>query len=195
MAYRGSGIARAGGLVYFVPETCPGELVEARETVRRKNRAEAVVEEVVEPSPDRLAEPDCRIAPRPGSGDAPVRVPGCVYDHMSHDAELRCKERQLADFLSRQAGVPDAASLLRPSFRSPRHLHFRNKTVMHVAREAASGRWILGYVGDDNRTVVDVPRCPLSVPEIADAFAAARADDSFWRWAGEGARVAARWTK
>lgn len=188
IAYRGPGIAHAGPVVCFVPETCPGERVRVRVVRKKKNFWEARVEEVLSPSPDRLPHPDCRVF----GPDGETKTPGCVYDHASHEAELRWKEAQLRDFLARQTRLPEPA--LEPAFASPRALGYRNKSVMHVAR-GAGGRRILGYVGDDNETVHDQPRCPLSVDPINGALADIRADEAFWRFARPGSRLTLRHTR
>ena len=187
IAFRGPGVAHAGSVVCFVPETCPGERVRARVVRRRKNYWEARVEAVLEASPDRLPQPDCRVF----TADGEAKTPGCVYDHATHEAELRWKEEQLREFLERQARLPDPA--IAPAFASPSRLNYRNKSTMHVARNAA-GRRVLGYVGEDNETVSDQPRCPLSVDPINDALADIRADESFWRFARPGSRLALRHT-
>ncbi len=190
MAYRGLGIAHAGSVVCFIPETCPGEKVEALITDRRKNFWNARVVRVIDASPDRLASPDCRIVTPRGV----IKTPGCVYDHMTHEAEVKLKNAQLLEFLERQAGIADAASKMLDPVVSAKSLHYRNKTSLHSARDAAGER-ILGYVGDDNETVVDVPSCPLSVEPIDDELAAMRLDAAFWRYVGIGSEVVLRYTE
>lgn len=190
MAYRGLGVAHAGSVVCFVPETCPGEKVEARVVDRRKNFWNARVVRVIEASPDRLASPDCRIITPSGV----IKTPGCVYDHMTHEAEVGLKNAQLLEFLERQAGIAGAASKMLAPVVSTKPLHYRNKATFHSARDAAGER-ILGYVGDDNETVVDIPRCPLSVEPINDELAAMRKDPAFWRYVGTGSEVVLRYTE
>ena len=188
IAYRGAGVARApDGAVCFVPGTCPGELVEAEVVEERKSFRKARLLRVLEPSPDRLAEPECLLP-----GGEPV--PGCVYGHARHEAEVAWKNEQLRDFLVRQAGLAGAGALLAEPFVSPKAIRYRNKCTMHTARDE-NGRRVLGYFGDDNETVVDVPSCPLSVPAIGEALAETRADPAFWRHAGDGAELGLRWTK
>ena len=188
VAYRGAGVARApDGAVCFVPGTCPGELVEAEVVEERRSFRKARLVRVLEPSPDRLAEPECLLP-----GGEPV--PGCVYGHARHGAEVAWKNGQLRDFLVRQAGLAGAGALLAEPFVSPKALRYRNKCTMHTAR-GADGRRVLGYFGDDNETVVDVPSCPLSVPAIGEALSETRADPAFWRHAGDGAELGLRWTK
>ena len=50
IAFRGPGVAHAGSVVCFVPETCPGERVRACVVRRRKNYWEARVKAVLEAS-------------------------------------------------------------------------------------------------------------------------------------------------
>ena len=87
---RGRGVARAGGRTTLVHGALPGEVVVSRRIRRRSGRDEAVVEEVVEASPDRV-EPRCPFHERCG---------GCSLQHLSHDAQLRHKEQVLLAALS-----------------------------------------------------------------------------------------------
>ena len=194
IAYRGVGVARSGGIVHFVQGACRGEIVRAVVTDERKTYRLARVVAVEKASPDRLAEPDCRL-PDTSAPGREVRVPGCIYDHMEHGAEVREKNAQLLGFLARNAGLGEeaAAAALRPPFVSPKSLAYRNKAELHVGR-TPDGRRTLGYFGDDNRTVVDMIRCPLSVPAISAAIAETREDPAFARWAPEGSRAVFRWS-
>ena len=123
IAYRGPGIGRAEGCVVFVPGTCPGETVVAEVVREKKSFKEAVVVSIENPSPDRLPRPDCRLTTAAGD----VQVPGCVYGHVTREAELRYKQEQLRSFLTRQAKLEDAAALMLAPFDSPLPLHYRNK--------------------------------------------------------------------
>lgn len=184
IAYRGAGVARAAdGAVCFVPGTCPGELVEAERAEERRTFRRMRLARVLEPSPDRLAAPECLLPD--GSP-----VPGCVYGHARHEAELAWKNAQLRGFLVRQAGLAGAGERLEEPFASPAALHYRNKCVLHAAPRRA-----LGYFGEDNETVVDVPSCPLSVAPIDAELASMRADEAFWRYAVPGSEVGLRWTE
>ena len=91
----GRGVARTGGKVTFVHGALPGEEVVCRRIRRRRNSDEAVVQEVVEASPDRV-EPRCRFYARCG---------GCSLQHLAYDAQLRHKERTLLASLSSAGGV------------------------------------------------------------------------------------------
>ena len=92
---RGRGVGRADGKMTFVHGALPGEEVVCRRVRRHRSFDEAVVQEVVEPSPDRV-EPKCDFYERCG---------GCSLQHLSYDAQLRHKERMLLETLSTAVGV------------------------------------------------------------------------------------------
>ena len=62
---------------------------------------------------------------------------------------------------SRRRGPRRTTFLFLPPVPSPVSLHYRNKAVFH-AQSGADGIVRAGYLGDDNRTVVDIPSCPLA---------------------------------
>lgn len=157
VAYRGSGISRPGGIVTFVPRTLPGERILAEVVSVRKNFQVARLIEVLRPSPDRI-DSECLLPDR-------TPVPGCAYDFAKYDAEVAIKDGQLRDFL-RRFNLPE--SIFLPPFASPAPLRYRNKATFHVR---GGMHFAAGYFGDDNRTVIDVPSCPLSSPEINAAWA------------------------
>ncbi len=162
VAYRGSGIARHGGVVLFVPGTLPGEVAKVRITGVSKRFLTGEAVEILKPSPDRIT-PCCRLADG-------TRVPGCVYDHAAYSAEVALKDAQLRNFLRKF--VTDG-STFPPPVPSPSPLHYRNKAVFH-AQTGPDGILRVGYLGDDNRTVIDIPNCPLADEAINEAWAQLR---------------------
>ncbi len=182
VAYRGKGIARHDGLVVFVPETLPGERVVAEIVARRKRHAEARALRVTKASPDR-AVPDC---PLFGS------CPGCVYQHARYGEEVRIKQDQLANFLRRTAAWQEDATVGEP-VPSPLETGYRNKIVLHSAVHVGAAP-VLGYVGEDNRTVVDVSHCPLARPEIGQRLAELRSQPSFLNSLPDGEDITLRHT-
>lgn len=195
IAYRGWGVARQGGMVHLVSGVCRGEEVEAEVFDRRKSFAFARATRILERSADRLGEPDCRVPDTLAPGTE-VRVPGCVYDHMSHEAEIREKSDQLRDFLARTAAVPEHSidEAWRAAFVSPSATGYRNKAELHVGT-GRDGSRAFGYFSDDNTTVVDMVRCPLSVPDISAAISETREDSHFAAWAPAGSRAVFRWSR
>lgn len=161
IAYRGRGVARVDGAVVFVRGVAPGEKVAARITSAKKRFFEADAQEIIVPSPVRIS--DCTLL-----SDGTV-TPGCVYGHLDYAAEVEVKDGQLKNFFRKFNLSRDA---FEAPFASPQPLHYRNKSVFHVA--SVDGVVKIGYFGDDNRTVADIGECVLSRPEINAALQEAR---------------------
>ena len=85
IAFGGKGVGRAGGKAVFVPFTMPGERVTARVVREKRSFAEAELEGVLEPSPERVA-PKCPYFGQCG---------GCSYQHMSSLEELHWKSHRV----------------------------------------------------------------------------------------------------
>lgn len=153
VGYGGAGVARTPEGVVFVPGAYAGETVEAELVSRHKKFARARLTRVLAPSPDRIA-PETAV------------VPGMAYATLRYEAEVALKHRQLGDLLARIGGLRGLPLL--PPVPSPQRHHYRNKLTLRWDGRA------LGYVCEDNRTVLDTPHCPLSHIEINDALAELR---------------------
>ena len=87
----GDGVGRAGEMVFFVPNTAVGDTIRAKVLKVKKNVGFARVEEIITPSPDRI-EADCPVSFSCG---------GCVYRHISYEAECRAKRQKVIDAVTR----------------------------------------------------------------------------------------------
>lgn len=115
LAYGGKGIGKIEDFVVFVGGAVPGDLVRARITKRQKNFAEAVMEEILRPSPDRI-EPHC-----PLSGECG----GCSWQNLPYKVQLAHKQSQAEATLEHLGKArPDC---LRPIVPSPDEWRYRNK--------------------------------------------------------------------
>lgn len=141
--YRGRGLARAGGRVVFVPRAHAGDRVRARVTETHAGWAEAALEEVLDPSPDRRPSP-CPYVPRCG---------GCAYQDYDDAAELRLKEAVLRESLARGGARWDGPVELH---RSP-VAGWRMRASLHFGRGEAGLR--LGLRQEGTRRVVDLEAC------------------------------------
>jgi 23S rRNA (uracil1939-C5)-methyltransferase len=115
LAYGGNGVARLNGFVVFVRSGLPGDVVRARVTKVKRNHAEALATEVVEPSALRVDAP-CEHYPACG---------GCRFQDLAYEAQLEAKESQVADALRRLAGIADPPLEAAVPAESP--FHYRNK--------------------------------------------------------------------
>src|SRR5213079_978833 len=97
LAYGGNGVARLDGFVVFVRRGLPGDRVKARVTKVKRNHAEALATEVLEPGPQRVEAP-CAHYPACG---------GCRFQDLAYEAQLAAKEAQVRDALQRLAGIAE----------------------------------------------------------------------------------------
>lgn len=168
MAFPGRGVGTLpDGRIVFVPRVLPGESVDIRPVREHRRFVESDLVTVVSPSPLRVR-PVCPLA-------ADGSCPGCCYQHAPYASEVAWKHDQLGDLLRRVGRV--ASDVRLPPVASPREYAYRNKIVLHAGREG--DRIVLGYVGSDNRTVVDVPRCALAADELNALLASLRAREPF----------------
>ncbi len=104
VAFGGKGLAKIDGMAVFVDQTVTGDRVAARIIRKKKSYAEAVVQELITPSGNRI-EPPC-----PYSG----YCGGCKWQFIDYDFQLELKRQHVADSLEHIAllkDVPVSATL------------------------------------------------------------------------------------
>jgi len=99
--FEGKSIARYEGLVVFVENAVPGDLITARLLKIKKSYAEAKVVKIEHPSPLRV-EPRCKYFGVCG---------GCRWQNVDYRAQLRFKQQQVADAFERIGGFSDIQML------------------------------------------------------------------------------------
>jgi 23S rRNA (uracil1939-C5)-methyltransferase len=127
-AFGGAGIARVEGYVVFVRGAVPGDRVRARVTRSKRDYAEAILTEVLEPSPERIADR----APHPG---APWGV-------LPYERQLAEKERQVRDALVRYGGFDELEP--DPIVAAEQTWRYRNK-LEYSFGESEDGELVLGF--------------------------------------------------
>ncbi|MGZ8795254.1 MAG: 23S rRNA (uracil(1939)-C(5))-methyltransferase RlmD [Gaiellaceae bacterium] len=115
LAYGGNGVARLNGFVVFVRRGLPGDTVRARVTKVQRRHAEALVTEVVHPSPLRV-EPPCKHYPACG---------GCRFQDLAYEAQVEAKHAQVGDALRRIGGFAEPP--LEEILPAEEIFHYRNK--------------------------------------------------------------------
>jgi tRNA/tmRNA/rRNA uracil-C5-methylase (TrmA/RlmC/RlmD family) len=158
----GRGVARVDGWVVFVSFALPGEQVRARVYRNHKNFSEADLVEVIEASPDRVA-PVC-----PQFG----QCGGCQYQHLAYERQLEWKRRQVEELLWHMARLKHPVL---PVVASPRQHGYRSKITPHFQKPRNGAIGAIGFLRAGTRNaMVDVPECPIAMPELNTALAAAR---------------------
>lgn len=150
--------------VVFVPFTLPGEKVRARIFRNDKNHSRADLLEVLEPSPDR-AQPGCPLFGECG---------GCQYQHLTYEAQLAWKTRQVGELLQHMAGIEHAVEPCHPS---PKIWGYRSKITPHFAKPRNGVIDAIGFLPNARRSgQIDVPKCPIAMDQINTALPAIRED-------------------
>ena len=143
----GNGVGRGeNGEVVFVPLTAPGDLAKVKIIKCAKNYFVGRLEELVSPSPLRV-EPDCPAYHRCG---------GCVYRHLSEEAELQIKKQTVENAFKRighlEVTVADTVSF--------GFSNYRNKVVYPLGRNN-NGDVTFGYYARHTHAIVEHETCPL----------------------------------
>ncbi len=150
------GLGRSDGKVVLVPMTAPGDRVAAEVVEEHKRYSVARAVSVLQPSPAR------RTAPCPYAG----ACGGCQWQHVSHDAQLRAKQQNVADALARVGGIRDFELL--PILAASAEFHYRRRITLHVG----NGRR-LGFHRAFSRDLVEVAGCLIADPDADRGIGAA----------------------
>ena len=161
LVYGGEGLGRlASGQAVFVSGVLPGELVRAGIVRKRKGIFHAVAEEIIEPSPDRVA-PPC-------GGEK--QCTGATWPFIAYPAQLRLKQEILLDALQRTGGMRPKRPL--PIIPSPKTEHYRLRTQFNVRAEKGAQR--IGFFRQGSYSLVEVEDAFLIHPLINRTLAAVR---------------------
>jgi 23S rRNA (uracil1939-C5)-methyltransferase len=151
LSHEGRGVARLDGKAVFVPDALPGERVILRRVGRRRNFDEAVLEQVLRPSPDRV----------------PAECPhfglcgGCALQHLAPAAQLAFKQSQLLENLVRLGGV-EPASVLEP-LTGPAW-GYRRRARLGIKLVPRKGRVLVGFRERSAPYVADLHECRVLAP-------------------------------
>jgi len=157
LAYGGKGIARREGFVFFVAGAVPGDVVRATVTKVKKNYAEARLEEILEPSPERRR-PEC---PHFGS------CGGCRWQSLEYSAQLRYKEQQVRESLEKLGGLEGFK--LQPIRGMEDPWRYRNKVEFSIGA-GEDGKTVIGFHPPGRwDTVLPLTQC-LLVPEATEGI-------------------------
>jgi 23S rRNA (uracil1939-C5)-methyltransferase len=149
LAYGGNGVARLNGFVVFVRRGLPGDLVRARVTKVKRNHAEALAVEVLQPGPQRV---DAPCAHYPACG-------GCRFQDLAYEAQVAAKEDQVLDALRRIGGIAEPP--LEPIVPAVDQFHYRNK-VEYSFTQTPNGPALGFHKAGRWDEVLEIERCWIS---------------------------------
>lgn len=148
LTHEARGVARIDGKTVFVADALPGERVVLRRTLRGRTYDEAVCEQVLTASADRV-EPPC-----PHFG----LCGGCALQHLAPAAQLRFKQTQLLENLARLGGVKPE-SVLEP-LAGPA-TGYRRRARLGVKDVPRKGRVLVGFRERSAPYVADLHECRI----------------------------------
>jgi len=131
LAFGGQGIGRRDDFVVFVAGAVPGDLVRATAFRVKKRHAEARLDEIVEPSTDRV-KPMCSHYGTCG---------GCRWQSLAYDVQLRYKQQQVVDSLERLGKLTDFS--IQPIKAMDDPWRYRNKVEFSIGR--TDGELVVGF--------------------------------------------------
>ncbi len=150
----GTGIAKVGGFVVFVENTCPDDVVKVKITKLTNSYANAKVIDIITPSPHRVL-PFCPMQNVCGA---------CQLQFIDYDYQLELKRQIVEDSLSSIAGMEIEVPL---PVRSPENKVYRHKVQYPISQTKVSKRLLAGYYKPQSHEIVNLKYCPIQ-PSICD---------------------------
>jgi len=126
LAFGGKGISHIGGMVVFVKNAIPGQLVNARILKKRKTYLEALAHDVINES--QLSE-EISCTHHKWCG-------GCTFQNLKYEEQLKAKQLQVKEIFHRIGRFDDF--LIKPILPSEDVFHYRNKMEFTFSNR----RWI-----------------------------------------------------
>ncbi len=147
MSSEGSGIGRYEGLAVFVPMTAIGDRIKAKILKVKSNCAFGKAEEIITASPDRC-DIDCAAFSKCG---------GCVYRHISYEAELHAKQKKVEDAVKRIGGI----NMEPQPICSDTPFRYRNKAQYPVSED-----YTVGFYASHSHRIIPSGDCRLQPEEF-----------------------------
>jgi 23S rRNA (uracil1939-C5)-methyltransferase len=160
LTHDGAGVAKVDGYPLFIPNGLPGEKAKVKVIKAGKGYGIARLIELYEKSPYRV-----EIA----SMDA-NKYGGCQLEHISYEGQLKYKENQVRQVLTRIGKLEDVK--IHPILGMDTPWHYRNKAQVPVGE--MDGKLIAGFFKPRSHQIVDTNESLIQLPEINEAVKAVK---------------------
>lgn len=127
IAFGGRGLAKVDGLAVFIDKAVPQDRILARIKKKKKNFAEAQIQEIIEPSPLRIETP-CEYSGYCG---------GCKWQFLEYEKQLAYKTSHVAESIEHIGLMKDVKVL--PTLPSEKVFGYRNKMEFSCSDK----RWLM----------------------------------------------------
>lgn len=158
---QGSGVGHYDGLAVFVQGAAEGDCLQVRILKTEKTYAYGKIESIDTPAPCRIA-PDCPQATQCG---------GCVFRHISYEAECKAKEQRVRDAVQRIAGLNP--ELVQPILGASQPERYRNKAQYPLGLDS-NGKLVAGFYAPHSHRIVPCNDCRLQPEFFTKAVDAVR---------------------
>lgn len=165
----GDGVGRWENRVVFVPDTVPGDHIQARLVFVKPTFGRGKLLEVREPGRDRVR-PPCIVADKCG---------GCQWQTLTYEAQLTAKEHQVMEALQRVGGFSDVK--LDPILAAENPLSYRNKATYPLG-VSAEGTVKAGYYRKGTHQIVNLNQCPVQDDRLDPLLAEVKQDIQTQGW-------------
>ncbi len=155
MAHGGTALGREtggsarGSRVIFVPYALPDEEVEVEIVAAKERYAQARLQRVLRPSPDRVTPP----CPHFGV------CSGCHFQHIEYGRQLALKEQIVHDQLARIGGL--VSPPVQPVMPNPEPYGYRIDLTLSPTPDGGVGLW-----SASQRQVIPIETCLIARPEL-----------------------------
>lgn len=149
----GEGIGHIDGYALFLKDAVIGDKVRARIIKTKKNYGFARIEEIIEPSKDRV-EPKCPVARQCG---------GCTLQHLSYEKQLEYKFQKVKNCLERIGGLSGIEEKMEPIYGMEEPYYYRNKAQFPVGTNK-EGQLVTGFYAGRTHSIIDCTHCAIQHP-------------------------------
>lgn len=161
LTHDGAGVAKVDGFPIFVPRTLPRESGKIKIIKTQKNYAIGKLVEITEKSPYRVEIPR----------EEAHKYGGCQLEHMTYEGQLKYKENQVRQVLTRIGKLEDV--VVHPVLGMKEPWHYRNKAQVPVGEK--DGKLIAGFFKPRSHEIVDTDENLIQLPEVNEAINAVKA--------------------
>ncbi|MFC5631896.1 MULTISPECIES: 23S rRNA (uracil(1939)-C(5))-methyltransferase RlmD [Streptococcus] len=161
LTHEGQGVAKVDGLVFFVENALPEEVIQMRVLKVTKKIGYGKVEEYLKTSPHRVEDMDAAYL-RTGIAD---------FGHLAYSEQLKFKRKQVVDNLYKTAGISDVEVLDTLGMANP--TAYRNKATIPVRR--VNGQLETGFFRKNSHDLMPIEDYLIQDKEI-DRFINATRD-------------------
>ncbi|MEQ2527744.1 23S rRNA (uracil(1939)-C(5))-methyltransferase RlmD [Bacillaceae bacterium CLA-AA-H227] len=155
LTHDGAGVAKIDGYPIFVPNGLPGEKAKVKVIKVNKGYGFGRLEELYEKSPYRIEIPREELH----------KYGGCQLEHISYEGQLKYKENQVRQVLTRIGKLEDV--VVHPILGMDNPWHYRNKAQVPVGEK--DGKLIAGFFKPRSHEIVDTDESLIQIPEINEA--------------------------